>query len=263
MVITGIWYKYYRDPKDSTTANQQELDYIKAGGGLGVVAESKGATKFSWSQVGQLLAHRQVWGMLVGQFGVGTLNFFFLIWFPSYLVIEKGLSIIKSGYYGCIPFLVAILGTLIGGKWSDYMVAHGYSSSMARKLPIICGLSLSCFILGANYTSSLNLIILFMSIAFMGQGMASTVTHALLSDIAPQALVGLMGGILFFVSNVGGLLSPLVIGFMVNATGNFNLALSYVTGSGFVGVLSYVFIMGKVYRIGTARHAGSLAAAKS
>jgi ACS family D-galactonate transporter-like MFS transporter len=249
LIVTCIWYKYYRDPKDSRIVSKEELSHIMDGGGLGTNAGADGKVKFSWYNVRQLLSYRQVWGMFIGQFGVGSINFFFLTWFPTYLVKAKGLSIIQSGYYGCIPFLGAILGTIVGGRFSDRLIANGYSNSIARKLPIICGLSFSCVILMANYTNSIALVILFMSLAFFGQGIASTVTHALLSDLAPRRLVGLVGGMLFFVANVGAILSPLVVGFMVNAVGNFNLALVYVASTGFIGVLSYLFVMGKVYRI--------------
>lgn len=42
-----------------------------------------------------------------------------------------------------------------------------------------------------------------MSIAFLGQGIASTVTGALLSDIAPKGMVGITGSSLYFVANIG------------------------------------------------------------
>jgi ACS family D-galactonate transporter-like MFS transporter len=248
-IVAGlIWWAYYRDPHDSTVANQAEIDYIKAGGGL---AGSGGAAKvpFSWNKVAQLLSYRQVWGMFMGQFSVMTTLFFFLTWFPSYLITGKGLSILQGGFYAAIPFLMGIVGALMGGRWSDWMVNKGYSNSAARKIPIITGFVLSTVILAANYTENLTGIIVFMAIAFFGQAVASTVTGALLSDIAPAGLVGLTGGLLYFVANVGGTLAPLVIGYMVQATGGFNLALAYVSAVAALGVIGYVVVMGKVHRI--------------
>jgi ACS family D-galactonate transporter-like MFS transporter len=243
-----IWWTYYRDPHDSTVANQAEIDYIKTGGGL---AGSGGAAKvpFSWHKVKQLLSYRQVWGMFMGQFSVMTTLFFFLTWFPSYLITGKGLSILKGGFYAAIPFLMGIVGALMGGRWSDWMVNKGFSNSAARKIPIITGFALSTVILAANYTDNLTWIIVFMAIAFLGQAIASTVTGALLSDIAPEGLVGLSGGLLYFVANVGGTLAPLIIGYMVQATGGFNLALAYVSAVSALGVVGYVVVMGKVHRI--------------
>jgi MFS transporter, ACS family, D-galactonate transporter len=243
-----IWWMYYRDPRDSTLANQAEVDYIKSGGGL---AESGAFNNvpFSWQNVAQLLSYRQIWGMFMGQFSVMTTLFFFLTWFPSYLINGKGLSILQGGFYAGIPFLMGIVGALIGGRWSDWMIQRRYSNSMARKAPIITGFVLSTVILAANYTSNLVFIIIFMAIAFFGQAIASTVTGALLSDVAPKGLVGLTGGLLYFTANVGGTLAPIVVGYIVQATGGYNLALAYISAVAAFGVFGYVVVMGKVHRI--------------
>ena len=252
ILVAVVWYWGYRDPQFSS-ANRTELDYIRAGGGLseniGGVPNQMTPQTSVWTNVSKLLSHRQVWGMFIGQFSVQTTLFFFLTWFPSYLINGRGLTILKGGIYAAIPYLVAILGTLIAGRLSDGMVARGYSKSKARKFPIIAGFALSSVIVGANYTHSINGVITFMAIASFGQAMASTVTGALLSDVAPKGMVGLMGGILYFVANVGGTLAPIVIGVIVDRTGGFNLALTYVSAVALMGVLSYVFVLGDVHRI--------------
>lgn len=243
-----IWWIYYRDPRDSAVVNQAEIEYIKDGGGL---ADSSAENKvpFSWKTVRQLLSYRQVWGMFLGQFSVNTTLFFFLTWFPTYLVNGKGLGILKGGFYAAVPFLVGILGAILGGKWSDVLIAKGCTNSVARKLPIITGFILSTVIMGANYTDNITLIISCMAVAFFGQAIASSVTGALLSDIAPAGLVGLTGGMLYFIANVGGTLAPLVVGYIVEATGGYNMALAYVSAVAAVGVFGYLFVMGDVHRI--------------
>lgn len=174
---------------------------------------------------------------------------FLLTWFPSYLISGRGLSILKGGFYAAIPFTVAIAGALLGGKWSDWMSHNGYSHSTARKLPIIVGFVLSTVLLGANYTDSLTMIIMYMSIAFFGLSISSTVTGALLADVAPKGLVGLTGGMLYFIANVGGTTSPLIIGYTIQATGGYNMALEYVSIIAACGVFAYLFIMGDVQRL--------------
>jgi MFS transporter, ACS family, D-galactonate transporter len=249
--VAIVWSVFYRDPKDSQ-ASPAELTYIKAGGGLGdsiVASRNELSSHSTWSRVRSLLSHRQVWGMFVGQFSVNTTLFFFLTWFPSYLINGKGLTILRGGFYAAIPFLVAIAGTMVAGKWSDWMISKGYSYTLARKTPIILGFLLSAVIIGANFTDSIKGVIVFMAVAFFGQAMASTVTGALLSDVAPNGMVGTLGGMLYFVANVGGTLAPIVIGLIVNSTGGFNLALTYVSVVAVLGVLSYLFVLGPVYRI--------------
>jgi hypothetical protein len=42
---------YYRDPQHSTSVNQAELDYIKAGGGYGSANQSAVSEKISWHDI--------------------------------------------------------------------------------------------------------------------------------------------------------------------------------------------------------------------
>lgn len=202
-----------------------------------------------WQATRRLLKDRRLIGMFLGQFSIMTTLFFFLTWFPSYLVTEKGLTILKSGFYAMFPFLVAIAGSLIGGKWSDWLLVNGRTKTFARKLPIILGFTLSMVIIGANYVDSMVLIIAFMAVAFFGQAMASTVTGALLSDLAPVGYMGVSGGLLNFFANLGSATCPLVIGFIVQGTGSFAYALIYVGAVALCGVLGYTVVLRKVERI--------------
>ena len=93
------------------------------------------------------------------------------------------------------------------------------------------------------------MVIILMAIAFFGQAMSSTVTGALLADIAPIEAIGLSGGLLNFVANIGSALSPLVVGFIVQYTGGYNWALVYVSVVAFMGLIAYLFVIGPVHRI--------------
>jgi len=247
IIVALIWRANYHDPKDSKTVNQAEFDYIKAGGAL--VDSGVQPTAVSWKTVGKLLRQRRLIGMFIGHFAIMTTLFFFLTWFPSYLITAKGLTILKGGFYAMIPFLVAICGALLGGKWSDWMTDHGYSKTISRKAPIIVGFVLSTVIIAANYIDSINGVILCMAVAFFGQAMASTVTGALLSDLAPEGLLGISGGLLNFFANIGSATCPMVIGFIVQGTGGFNMALAYISCISVLGILAYTVILTKVERI--------------
>lgn len=91
-------------------------------------------------------------------------------------------------------------------------------------------------------------VILVMSFAFFGQGMVG-LGWTLISDIAPKGLGGLTGGLFNFCANLAGILTPLVIGFIVAGFGNFFYALIYIGGAALLGVVAYLFILGDVKRI--------------
>jgi MFS transporter, ACS family, D-galactonate transporter len=66
---------------------------------------------------------------------------------------------------------------------------------------------------------------------------------------APKAMVGLTGGVFNLCANLAGIVTPIVIGLIVQQTGSFYGALAYVGALGFVGVAAYLFIVGPVERV--------------
>lgn len=246
LIFGVIWFKIYRDPKDSKYINKEEMDYIREGGGL---ADQAGEVhKISWSQARHLFKYRQFWGIYIGQFAISSTLYFFLTWFPTYLVQEKGITLLKAGFVSSIPYIAAGIGVLVGGYWSDKMLQRGVSIGVARKTPVIIGLLVACSIVLANYTSSTGLVITIMSVAFFAQGM-SAITWTLVSDIAPKELIGLAGGVFNFSANLAAIVTPIVIGLIVSVTNSFNGALVFVSVIAFIGALSYIFVVGDVKRI--------------
>ncbi|WP_343583638.1 MFS transporter [Herbaspirillum sp.] len=241
-----VWWMMYREPDQSKSVNQAELDYIAAGGGL--EKRSEKATPFSWSNVGKLMSVRQIWGAAIGQFAGNTTLVFFLTWFPTYLATERHMGWLKVGFFSIMPFLAAAVGVMFGGWISDWLLKRTGSASLARKAPIIFGLLAASTIIGANYASSDAVVIAILSFAFFGQGMVG-LGWTLISDVAPKNLMGLTGGIFNTCSNLAGIVTPLVIGFIISATGSFFYALTYVAAAALLGVISYVFVVGEVKRV--------------
>jgi ACS family D-galactonate transporter-like MFS transporter len=249
--IAGIlfgffWWQTYREPHESKSVNQAELDYIAAGGGI--VTSKAEKTKFEWSLVGRLLKYRQLSGICIGQFAGNSTLVFFLTWFPTYLATERHMGWIKIGFFAVMPFMAASVGVLFGGWLSDSLLRRGYSANIARKLPIITGLLLASVIITANYVDNDYIVIGILSLAFFAQGMAA-LGWTLVSDIAPKGLLGLTGGIFNFAANLAGIVTPIVIGYIVAETGSFVGALTFIAVVALIGAFSYIFIVGDIRRI--------------
>lgn len=249
-IIWGIiWYIFYRDPLNHKSVNSAELEHIESGGGMLDKQQAEKKTAFRWSDLKAVLSYRKLWGIYIGQFAVNSTLWFFLTWFPKYLVDYRGLDFIKSGYWASIPYLAAFTGILCSGFLSDYLVKKGVSPAKARKRPIIIGLLVSAFILGANYVNEPALIILFMSVSFFGVGFAS-ITWIFVSTLAPKHLINLTGGVFNFIGQLAGIIVPIVIGFLASG-GSFAPALVFVAVMGLLGACSYIFLVGNVERIKT------------
>jgi ACS family D-galactonate transporter-like MFS transporter len=249
-IVWGVlWFLVYREPRQFRGANEAEIELIRQGGGV-VDLEKRVTEKkapFSWADLGLVMSRRKLWGVYLGQFCLTSTLWFFLTWFPTYLVKYRGMDFIKSGFLASVPFLAAFVGVLCSGVLSDWLIRRGATVGLARKLPIILGLLISTSMIGANYTNSTPWIIFFLALAFFGNGLAS-ITWSLVSTLAPVRLLGLTGGVFNFVGNLSSICTPIVIGFLVSQD-NFAPAIVYVSSLALLGALSYILLVGKVERI--------------
>lgn len=255
-VVTGgvgvawaaVWYACYREPHECAAANAAEIALIQAGGGaVDLAVKQAQAGGFRWADLCTVVSHRKLWGLYLGQFCLTSTLWFFLTWFPTYLVEFRGMDFIKAGLLGSVPFLAAFVGVNCSGLLSDRLVRGGWSLGLARKLPIITGLLISSSIIGANYVESPALVIFCLSLAFFGNGLAS-ITWSLVSAIAPERLLGLTGGMFNFVGNLASVGVPIVIGQLVKG-GDFAPAITFIGVMALLGAVCYGVVVGKVERI--------------
>lgn len=246
-IVFGIaWLYLYRDPMNCKKVSKEELAYIEDGGGL--VKSSQERNKFKWAQIAELLKYRQVWAICLGKFASTSALYFFLTWFPTYLIEERHLTMVKVGIFAVLPFIGATVGVLLAGFIADWMIRRGYSLSFSRKLPLVVGSALGMSIMLVNFTDSNEVCIALLTIAFFAQGIASS-SWAAVSEIAPKELIGLTGGITSLAANIGGIVTPIVIGQILHVTGNFAWAFWFIGGVACVGTLSYSLLLGRIYRI--------------
>lgn len=259
-VVTGavgilwglLWYFLYRDPARHPKVNRDELAHIEKGGGLIHMVHKKPGSapaKWSWQFVKPAFASKKLWGIYIGQFTINSTLWFFLTWFPTYLVKYRGLHFLTSGFLASVPFIAAFCGLLLSGFISDYLLKKNVSASIARKAPIITGLLLSTAIVGANYVSSPFWIIFFLSLAFFGNGLAS-ITWVLVSALAPKHLIGFTGGVFNFIGALASIVVPIIIGYLAQG-GNFEPALLFIALLALTGACCYIFLVGDVRRIVT------------
>ncbi|WP_448665898.1 MFS transporter [Serratia plymuthica] len=246
-ILFGIyWLIAYRDPQHSRKTNQRELDYIREGGGYGSKNQANVSEKVRWSDIAFFLRQRTVWGLFIAQFACSSTLYFFLTWFIVYL--EKGLHlpIAKAGLGASFPYLMAMAGVLCGGTLSDMLLKKGKSRTFARKLPVMSGLFLTMIICLVNFFEDQPVIaIAILSIAFFANAF-SNLGWVVWSDVIPRNFIGTMGGCLNICGNLSGIVSPIVIGVILQRTNNFHYAMWYIAAVALMGLLAYTFLVGKI-----------------
>lgn len=250
LIAAFVFWKMVRSPVDHPGVNKAELDYIEAGGGLTRMEDrtvSKSAA-FTWSNVKQVLGSRMLMGVFIGQYGINVLTYFFVTWFPIYLVKERGLNILEAGFAAAAPALCGFAGGVLGGIISDALLKKTGSLTIARKTPLLIGMLLSALIIACAYIDNSALIVVVMAVAFFGKGIAS-LGWAVVSDTSPREFVGVTGGIFNTFGNSAGIVTPIVIGYIVAATGSFDGALWFVGIHCLLVIAAYFLITGKIERL--------------
>ena len=248
-VMTFVWLATIYAPTNHPRINTAEFDYIKDGGALVDIDGAKGASdRPKLGYIGQLLSNRMMLGVYIGQYCINTLTTFFLTWFPNYLVKERGLNILQAGFAATVPALFGFFGGVLGGIISDAILRKTGSLTLARKIPIVGGMLLSMSIIGCNYVQDPVFVVAFMALAFFGKGIGA-LGWAVVSDTSPREAGGLSGGLFNTIGNLSTITTPIVIGYILAATGSFNGALVFVGANAFVAAVAYLVIVGKIERV--------------
>jgi MFS transporter, ACS family, D-galactonate transporter len=251
IVWAGVWYLLYRDPEHCSWVSESELAHIRNGGALvgsGNTAAKAQPQKFPWRKLAAVFRNRQIIAICMGKFASLSSLYFFLTWFPSYLISERHMTVLKAGGMTAVPFIAASFGVVAGGTLSDFLLRRGASVGAARKTPIITGLLLVPTMTLSLLTDSNAVVIAIMSFAFFAQGVASA-SWSLIGDIAPKSMIGVTGGAVNFAGNLSGIVTPIAIGFILRETGSFGWALGLISVFAVIGALAYTFLLGEVKRI--------------
>lgn len=250
LVGAAIFWAVVHSPARHKSISKREYDHIEAGGALVNLDKPAAAPQpIRWRVVGELLSDRMLAGIYLAQYCITALTFFYSTWFFIYLQDARHMTMAKAGFVAAVPAIAGFAGGVLGGLFSDFLLRRGVALSSARKIPILTGLVISCAILACNYTDSQGMIMLFMSLAFFGKGVAA-LGWAVMSDVAPREATGLAGSVFNLLGNLSGVFTPIVIGYILKATGNsWDLALVFLFAHSIVAMIGYGLVAGELKRV--------------
>jgi MFS transporter, ACS family, D-galactonate transporter len=249
-VVTGmigvlwaiVWASMYRHPSRHPGVSQEEREYILAGQTPASAAGQ--GPKVPWSS---LFRYRTIWGMMLGFFCLNFVIYFFVTWFPTYLRDGRGFTDVKTGIFGMIPGLFAMVAGYAGGKTSDYLVRRGLSLTKARKIPIVCGMAMASCIGLAVVVPSATQAVALLALSYGSLCFAAASIWSLPADVAPTPRhVASIGGIQNFASNTAGICITYIVGKLLAKTGGFVAPLMLAGGFAILGALSYLFIVPEI-----------------
>jgi ACS family D-galactonate transporter-like MFS transporter len=246
LIYAAIFWFTYRDPSESKRLSQEERTYITEGGSQ----EDKVAPVNFWESFGYLMRQPKIWGMALGFAAYGYSFYLFLSWLPNYVEKQLHVSILKSaGYVALIWGVATLTDIFIGGVLVDQLIKRGYDPTRVRKTIFIIGMILGIAVIGAAFTTNVNLAVMWIAIALGGLAFAAPVGWSIPALIAPKGTVGMVGGIMNFFNNLAGIIAPIVAGYIQDRTGSFALNFLIAGVILILGILCYLLLLGKIEQL--------------
>ncbi|WCK53251.1 MFS transporter [Aneurinibacillus sp. Ricciae_BoGa-3] len=240
LIYALVFWVWYREPHEDERLTKDEYNYITEGGSQSAEAP----TGTVMGNIRYLLTKRKVWAVFIGFAAYGYSWFLFLTWLPGYLATEMGMSILKSGWYSAIPWVVGTISEIVIGGWLvDRLVNKGHDSTRVRKTTLIISMLFGLSIIGAAFTHNANFAVFWISLALGGLVVTSAVAYSIPTFIAPKGTVGTLTGILTFGNNSMAIVAPIVTGYIVQATGSFMYAFLVAAALLVLGIISYAFLL--------------------
>jgi MFS family permease len=195
----------------------------------------------------ELLRRREVWGTSLGMFSLGFVWYFLLSWLPSYLVEARGFSLSSMAVLGSLPFWAMAGTTALGGLLSDRWIRGGASPSRVRKGFLIAGFLLcAVFMFPAAVVSSASVSVALLVAACASLGIYTSNVWAVTQSLAGRRAAGNWTGLQNCIGNFGGVVSPLLTGWIVTQTHSYLLAFAAASVVLLAGIMAYVFLVPKV-----------------
>jgi MFS family permease len=189
--------------------------------------------------------NRNLVGICLGFFCFDYYWYLLVTWLPDYLVTVRHLTVLKAGVYAALPFCVFGICQPLGGWITDRLIRRGYNETRTRKtmltIAFLTGLMLIPVLRAQTASSVLAFLI---GASFVGLGTGNL--FAILQCCAPPHEMGVWTGIENFVGNVGGILAPLVTGFLIYHTGSYFPGFALAAIVLVAGPLAYWFIVGEL-----------------
>jgi D-galactonate transporter len=210
-----LWYFAYRNlPEEHGLVNAAELKHIRGTDENGNVKQPNLAKKPSvpW---GTLLRSPNMWAIMCAYFTYVYCLWIFLSWLPSYLVEFRHFTLLKVGFLASLPLWAGVVGDTVGGLATDWLLAKSGNIKFSRRAVAITGmLGCAVFIVPAAMTEDAYTAVYCLTVAMFFLECTIGPSWAVPMDMGGEHS-GTVSGMMNMAGNIGGALSPIVFGVLV------------------------------------------------
>ncbi|WP_213878699.1 MFS transporter [Pseudomonas sp. dw_358] len=214
-IVTALWLVawllMYRSPQNHPKVSAEELDYIRSDTDPSLPVDATPA-KFSWFK---LLTFRETWAYAAGKFLTDPIWWLYLFWLPDFLGKTYGLDLKSFGPPLIAVYVLADVGSVLGGWGSSKQMKKGRSANASRKTTmLLCALAVTP-IVTAQFVSSLWVVVGIIGLAAAAHQAWSANLMTLPSDLFPKQAVASVIGIGGTAGAIGGMLMTTYNGYIL------------------------------------------------
>jgi len=194
--------------------------------------------------LGFYLKQPAILAAMISYFGYSYILFFFLTWFPSFLTMDRHLSLKSMSLATVLPWLLGFIGYGLSGVLSDSIFRRTGNALRARKwVLIVClGAAGVCVTLAGTVTTTASALLL-MAIAVFALYLSGSTYWALIQDTIPGPKLGSVGGCVHSIANCAGIVGPAITGVLVEQSHTFFSAFVLAGGISLVSVLAVAILL--------------------
>lgn len=179
-------------------------------------------------------------------FAYNYILFFFLTWFPSYLVDARNLSIENMSLITAIPWVLGFLGLAMSGIVSDFVYKHTVQKGVlfSRKVVLVICLFLSAVCIGISgivTTTAGAVTLVALSVLFLY--LTGAIYWAIVQDVVDSNNVGSVGGFMHLLANTAGIVGPTITGYIIQTTGTYTAAFLLAGGLAVIASIAVIFFV--------------------
>lgn len=220
----ALWAFTYREVKTETTATAT-------------------VARIPWSE---LLRSRTVLGLVLCKFFQDYLFYLFVTWLPAYLILGRGFTVMKMGWYASLPWIAGAIAQPLTGALSDWLIRRGVSITLSRKSIIIVMQLAAASVVVAGYVRDPMVAVWLLTLAVACESASTSILWTTCTDVAPPLAEGSLAGIMNTAGALAGILAPTVTGFFVKVTGSFQQALLIGSCMVVMAAFSMWFVVGEL-----------------
>jgi ACS family D-galactonate transporter-like MFS transporter len=185
---------------------------------------------------------RRMWLVTFVDFCYGWSLWVYLTWLPSYLKEARGFDLKQLALFTALPLMAGVVGDTLGGVLSDRIYKRTGNLRLARGAILFLGLAGSLmFIVPMTYTADAVNAVILLSLSFFFLELTNAVLWSLPLDIAGK-YAGTAGGMMNTGFGLAGMISPVAFGYLIEATGSYNLPFMISAALLGVGAVAALFI---------------------